>query len=63
MIALFSLLQEIDIEEKVKNAPNGDYEIGVLIGSFIPLVVLVIIAYALYRYNKKNNLKELNKED
>lgn len=59
MIALFSLLQDINIEEKVKNAPDGDYQIGVFIGSFIPLVVLIIIAYALFKYNKK----QYNKED
>ncbi|WP_417238480.1 hypothetical protein [Bizionia sp.] len=55
MMALISILQEINIEEKVKNAPNSDYEIGVFIGSFLPFLVLVIIAYALYRYNKNNS--------
>ncbi|WP_248400709.1 hypothetical protein [Bizionia sp. M204] len=54
-MALISILQEINIEEKVKNAPNSDYEIGVFIGSFLPFLVLVIIAYALYRYNKNNS--------
>ncbi|WP_417196508.1 hypothetical protein [Bizionia sp.] len=55
MMSLISILQEINIEEKVKNAPNSDYEIGVFIGSFLPFLVLVIIAYALYRYNKNNS--------
>ncbi|WP_376858414.1 hypothetical protein [Bizionia hallyeonensis] len=55
MMALISILQEINIEEKVKNAPNSDYEIGVFIGSFLPFLVLIIIAYALYRYNKNNS--------
>ncbi|MFC5194302.1 hypothetical protein ACFPH8_03070 [Bizionia hallyeonensis] len=54
-MALISILQEINIEEKVKNAPNSDYEIGVFIGSFLPFLVLIIIAYALYRYNKNNS--------
>lgn len=58
MIALFSILQEIDIQEKVKNAPNGDYEIGIFIGSFLPFLVLVIIAYVIYRYNKNNINKD-----
>ncbi|WP_170233949.1 hypothetical protein [Bizionia myxarmorum] len=58
MIALFSILQEIDIQEKVKNAPNGDYEIGIFIGSFLPFLVLVIIAYVIYRYNKNNVNKD-----
>lgn len=49
---LLSLLQ-VNIEDKIKAAPDSNYETGVLIGSFLPLVVLVLIAYALYRYNKK----------
>lgn len=53
----FSLLQDINIEEKVKNAPDNSYEIGVFIGSMLPFVILVIIAYSLYRYNK-NRKKE-----
>ncbi len=58
MMALFSILQEVNIEEKVKNAPNSEYEIGVFIGSFLPFLVLVIIAYAIYRYNKNNSNSE-----
>ncbi|SFN48330.1 hypothetical protein SAMN04487989_101748 [Bizionia echini] len=55
MIALISVLQEVNIEEKVKNAPNSDYGIGIFIGSFIPFLILVIIAYAIYRYHKNNS--------
>lgn len=47
-----SLLQNVNIEEKVKNAPDSDYEIGIFIGSMLPFVVLVIIAYLVFRYNK-----------
>ena len=49
---LFALLQQVDIEEKIKNAPDNQYEIGVFIGTMLPFVVLVLIAYAIYRYNK-----------
>ncbi len=48
-----SLIQEINIEEKVKNAPDNSYEIGVFIGSMLPFVVLVALAYLIFRYNKK----------
>ena len=58
MQLVFSFLQEVDIEEKIQNAPDTDYEIGVFIGSMLPFVVLVIVAYAIYYYNKKR----LNKE-
>ncbi len=53
MNLLVSLLQEINIEEKLKNAPDDNYGIGVFIGSMLPFIILVIIAYAIYRYNKK----------
>ena len=49
---LLTLLQDVTIEEKVKNAPNNSYEIGVFIGSMLPFVVLVALAYFIYRYNK-----------
>ena len=49
---LLTLLQQVDIEEKIQNAPDSQYEIGVFIGTMLPFVVLVLIAYAIYRYNK-----------
>ena len=52
---LTSLLQQPNIEEKIKNAPDGNYEIGIFIGTILPFVVLVIIAYLIYYYNKKKN--------
>lgn len=52
MLALFTRLQDIKIEEKIKEAPDSSYEIGVFIGSMLPFVVLVIVAYSIYRYNK-----------
>ncbi|WP_242083415.1 hypothetical protein [Aestuariivivens sediminis] len=55
---LLAVLQQVNIEEKIKNAPDKGYEIGVFIGSMIPFVVLVVLAYFLYRYNKKRINKE-----
>ena len=49
-------LQEVNIEEKIENAPDSSYEIGVFIGSMLPFVVLVLIAYLIYRHNK-NKMK------
>ncbi len=48
-----SFIQDIKIEDKIKNAPNSNYEIGVFIGSMLPFVLLVAAAYLIYRYNKK----------
>lgn len=55
---LVSLLQQVDIEEKIKNAPDKGYEIGVFIGSMLPFVVLVLVAYGIYRYKKNKINKE-----
>ncbi|WP_370390243.1 hypothetical protein [uncultured Winogradskyella sp.] len=58
MYFLVSLLQEVDIDQKLKDAPDSSYGIGVFIGTLLPFVVLVAIAYAIYRYNKN----KLNKD-
>ena len=55
---LLTIIQNVNIEDKMKNAPDSQYEIGVFIGSMLPFVLLVIIAYAIYRYNKKRINKE-----
>lgn len=52
-IALF--LQQADVAEKIKNAPDSGYQIGVVIGSFIPFIVLIGIAYWMYNKAKKRN--------
>lgn len=51
------LLQQVDIEEKMKNAPDKGYEIGVVIGTYLPFVVLVLLAYLVY--HKAKNRKDL----
>jgi hypothetical protein len=48
-------LQKVNIEEKIQNTPDKGYEIGVFIGSIIPFIVLVIIAYMLHYSGKKRN--------
>ncbi|CAM3576912.1 hypothetical protein [Flavobacterium saliperosum] len=58
MSPLFLLVQQTNIEEKIKNAPDSGYQIGVLIGTFIPFVVLVAIAYWMY-YRAKKREKNL----
>ena len=52
-MVLVTIFQQIDIEEKLKNAPNDDYGTGILIGNLIPFIILVAIAYLVYYYNKK----------
>ncbi len=57
MSLVLTILQDIDIEEKIQNAPDSGYSIGVFIGVMIPFVVLVALAYLIFRYNKKNSDK------
>lgn len=52
----FLLLQNANIQEKIKNAPNEGYQIGVLIGSYLPFVLLVLLAY--WTYNRAKKRKE-----
>lgn len=52
MSFLIALIQNAKIDEKLKNAPDDDYSIGIFIGTLLPFVVLVIIAFVIYRYNK-----------
>ena len=55
MTLLILLQQQINIEEKIKNAPNNGYEIGVLIGSYLPFVLLVALASWMYIRAKKRD--------
>jgi hypothetical protein len=55
--ALIYLLQQVDIKQKLKDAPDDSYGTGIFIGTMIPFVVLVAIAYIVYRYNK-NRIKD-----
>ncbi|WP_147676953.1 hypothetical protein [Algibacter pacificus] len=57
MSLFLSFFQEKTIEEKIQNAPDSAYEIGVFIGSMLPFVLLVLLAYLIYRYNKNKNDK------
>ena len=55
MFLLIDLLQQVDIEEKIKNAPDRGYEIGVFIGTYLPFAVLVLIAYLMFRHFKNRS--------
>lgn len=50
---LIMLLQEVSIEDKLQQAPDKGYEIGIMIGTYLPFFVLVLLAYLVY-YKAKN---------
>jgi hypothetical protein len=52
-ITLLILLLQVDIEEKMKDAPDSGYEIGVVIGTYLPFVLLIGLAYFFYYMAKK----------
>jgi hypothetical protein len=54
-MTIISLIQKVAIEEKLKSAPDSGYQTGIIIGSFIPFVVLVGLAYWMYYKSKKRN--------
>lgn len=57
MTKLFFLFLQVNVVEKLKNAPNHNYQIGVIIGSYLPFVILIGIAYWMYHRskNRKDN--------
>ena len=57
LTSFIGFLQQVNVEEKMKNAPDSGYEIGVVIGTYLPFVVLVLIAY--FVYYKAKNRKDL----
>lgn len=61
-----SLLQDNQIDrinQKIAEAPDSSYSIGVVIGNLLPFVVLVILAYLLYSYMKNKPQDENPLED
>ena len=59
MISLLILFIQVDIKEKIENAPDNSYEIGVFIGTYLPFALLVFLAYFIYYRMKKR--KDLDK--
>lgn len=58
---MIQLIQELpDIEKKLAEAPDNSYAIGILIGNFLPVTVLIVLAYLLYAYMKRNKNNDFN---
>lgn len=57
-LPIINVLQEVNIEEKLQEAPDSGYSIGVFIGAMLPFIVLVLLAYLIYNYNKKRINRE-----
>ena len=58
MISLLILFIQVDIKEKIENAPDSSYEIGVFIGTYLPFALLVFLASSFDNIlNKREKLK------
>ncbi len=53
LISLLLLLQVEEIKEKIENAPDSGYEIGIVIGTYLPFILLIALAYFFYYQAKK----------
>ncbi|ASV30112.1 hypothetical protein CJ263_07665 [Maribacter cobaltidurans] len=59
IMGVFMVLQDVsEIEKKMEEAPDSAYEIGVAIGTYLPFVVLILVAYLFYYYSKKRRGSE-----
>jgi hypothetical protein len=54
-MTIIALAQQVNIAEKLKNATDSSYQIGVIIGSFVPFVILIGLAYWMYSNAKKRD--------
>ncbi len=50
---ILPLIQSVNIEEKIKSAPDSSYQTGVIIGTFLPFLFFVGLAYWMYYRAKK----------
>ena len=57
MLHLIIPFLQLDVNEKLQNAPDGDYQIGVIIGTFIPFAFLAGLAW--FIFIKAKNRKDL----
>lgn len=53
LLLVFLQANTTQIEEKIKNAPDRGYEIGVVIGTYLPLIFLAGLAWFFYYFAKK----------
>ncbi|MFV5690536.1 hypothetical protein ACM55K_00770 [Flavobacterium sp. LT1R49] len=54
-MTISALVQQVNIEGKLKSATDNSYQTGIIIGSFIPFVVLIGLAYWMYTSAKKRD--------
>ncbi len=56
---IFNIFLQIDIEQKLKDAPDNRYAIGVFIVEMLPFVILIGLAYFFFYLARKRRNKDL----
>lgn len=54
-MTIIALVQQVNIAEKLKNATDSSYQTGVIIGSFLPFLILIGLAFWMYSSAKKRD--------
>lgn len=57
-MTFFSLIQQVNIDDKIKHAPDNGYLVGVLIGGLLPFVFLSALTYWIYYWHTNLKFKE-----
>ena len=61
MLHLIIPFLQVDVNEKLKNAPDDAYQTGVIIGSLLPFVLLVALAWFIYwRMKNRKDFEDLD---
>ena len=54
---LYLLPLQVNIDKKLADAPDDSYQIGIVIGTYLPLIILFALAYfTYYRMKKRKDL-------
>lgn len=59
LLFTFCLILQVDVDQKLKTAPDGHYAVGVFIGEMLPFVILIGLAYFIFYLARKRRNKDL----
>ncbi len=59
LIFFATFIQQVAIDQKLKEAPDNRYSIGIFIGEMLPFVILIGLAYFFFYLARKRRNKDL----
>jgi len=64
LVFFLNFLQQVDVEQKLKDAPDKQYAVGVFIGEMLPFVILIALAYlGMYFFRYRSSPEPLEQLD